>query len=106
MAERLLLRCRDIPELRRLDVYLAHGGYEAVRKALTGHKPEELVEMVKASNLRGRGGAGFPTRTKGGVPPEQTQKPGYPCGEPHGRGPGTVQEQVNIAEGPRHVREE
>jgi len=64
VPERLLLRCRDVPDLRRLDVYLANGGYEATRKALTSHKPEELIEMVKVSNLRGRGGAGFPTGMK------------------------------------------
>jgi NADH-quinone oxidoreductase subunit F len=64
MPERLLTRCRDIPGLRSIDVYLQHGGYDAVRKALTTHRPEELVEMVKASNLRGRGGAGFPTGMK------------------------------------------
>src|SRR5439155_1035718 len=58
VPEHLLLRCRDIPDLRHLDVYLAHGGYQATRKALTTCKPEDLVEMVKASNLRGRGGAG------------------------------------------------
>ena len=51
MPERLLTRCRDIPGLRSIDVYLEHGGYEAVRKALTAHTPEELVEMVKAIRL-------------------------------------------------------
>jgi NADH:ubiquinone oxidoreductase subunit F (NADH-binding) len=53
MPERLLLRCRDIPELRRIDVYVENGGYAATRKALGQHKPEEITEMVKASNLRG-----------------------------------------------------
>ena len=46
MGEKLLLRCREIPELRRLEVYRAHGGYEAARKALTQHTPEALVDMV------------------------------------------------------------
>src|SRR5206468_1075866 len=53
VPEHLLLRCRDIPDLRQLDVYLQHGGYAATRKALTTCTPEQLVEMVKASNIRG-----------------------------------------------------
>jgi NADH-quinone oxidoreductase subunit F len=61
MAERILTRCRDIPDLRKLSVYVEHGGYTAAKKALTEHTPEQLIDMVKASNLRGRGGAGFPT---------------------------------------------
>jgi hypothetical protein len=49
-----------IPDLRKLDVYRRHGGYEMAKKALTSLTPEHLIDMVKASNLRGRGGAGFP----------------------------------------------
>jgi len=46
-----------------LDTYLAHGGYEQLRKALT-MKPAEIIDLVKAANLRGRGGAAFPTGVK------------------------------------------
>ena len=51
------------PNCFTLDFYLRHDGYEALKKALT-KKPEEIIEMVKASGLRGRGGAGFPTGMK------------------------------------------
>ncbi|MDA8403665.1 MAG: NADH-quinone oxidoreductase subunit NuoF [Desulfobacteraceae bacterium] len=44
--------------------YEKSGGYQAARKALTSMSPKEITEMVKASNLRGRGGAGFPTAQK------------------------------------------
>jgi NADH-quinone oxidoreductase subunit F len=51
------------PNCFTLDFYLQHGGYSALRLALT-KPPDQIIEMVKASGLRGRGGAGFPTGMK------------------------------------------
>lgn len=59
----ILFREKDIPNIRELDVYRKNEGYEALRKALS-MKPSEVIDIVKASNLRGRGGAGFPTGVK------------------------------------------
>ena len=59
----VLLRHRDIPNLRKLDVYRQNGGYEGLKNALA-MTPAEVIDVVKASNLRGRGGAGFPTGAK------------------------------------------
>ena len=60
----VLLRHRDIPDIGKLSVYKEHGGFEAFKKAVTKMKPNEVTDTVKASGLRGRGGAGFPTGMK------------------------------------------
>jgi NADH-quinone oxidoreductase subunit F len=64
MSELILLRHRDIPNLDRLDVYLQHGGFEAFKKVVTTQQPADVINEVKTSGLRGRGGAGFPTGVK------------------------------------------
>jgi len=66
----LLLRHRDIPDIGKMDVYKKDGGFEAFKKAVTKMKPQEVTEAVKASGLRGRGGAGFPTGLKWGFIPK------------------------------------
>jgi len=64
MTEYILLRHRNIPDLNHLDVYRQKGGFDAFRKAITNMTPDEVTQEVKASGLRGRGGAGFPTGLK------------------------------------------
>jgi NADH-quinone oxidoreductase subunit F len=64
MARKLLLTHIDVPGINTFEVYRQKGGYRAVEKALKTMSPEDVVEEVKKSGLRGRGGAGFPTGMK------------------------------------------
>jgi len=59
-----LLRHRDIPNIDQLDVYRKHGGFTAFEKAVKTMQAADVLNEVKASGLRGRGGAGFPTGVK------------------------------------------
>ncbi|HUL53114.1 MAG TPA: NADH-ubiquinone oxidoreductase-F iron-sulfur binding region domain-containing protein [Opitutaceae bacterium] len=61
---KIALRNCGVIDPLSLDDYLAHGGYTALRKALTSMTPEQVIDEVKNSGLRGRGGAGFPTGLK------------------------------------------
>ena len=60
----ILLRGRDIDNIKQLDVYERHGGFAGMKKALA-MTPAEVIDVVKASGLRGRGGAGFPPASSG-----------------------------------------
>jgi len=64
MGEYILLRHRQIPGINKLEVYRQNRGFEAFKKVITTMQPDEVTEVVKASGLRGRGGAGFPTGLK------------------------------------------
>ncbi|MCS4224769.1 NADH-quinone oxidoreductase subunit NuoF [Sphingobacterium sp. BIGb0165] len=64
MARKLLLTHIDVPGINTFEVYRQKGGYAAVEKAIKTMSPEDVVEEVKKSGLRGRGGAGFPTGMK------------------------------------------
>lgn len=64
MAKKLLLKDDHIPGINTYEVYRRQGGYASVEKALKQMTPDAVVEEVKKSGLRGRGGAGFPTGMK------------------------------------------
>ncbi len=62
--EHIILRDRDIENIADIAVYEKHGGYQALRQAVKEMPPVQVTDVVKASGLRGRGGAGFSTGTK------------------------------------------
>jgi NADH-quinone oxidoreductase subunit F len=88
------------PNAFTLDFYLRHGGYEAMRKALTSHTPDQIVEMVKASGLRGRGGAGFPTGMKWQFVDKKSDKPRYIACNADESEPGTFKDHVIMERNP------
>jgi NADH-quinone oxidoreductase subunit F len=66
-----------IPNAKKIDTYLQNGGYKALEKALKQMTPASIIDEVKKSNLRGRGGAGFPTGMKWSFVPKDSPKPKY-----------------------------
>jgi NADH-quinone oxidoreductase subunit F len=66
-----------IPNSPKIEVYLKNEGYQALEKALRQMTPDQIIDEVKKSNLRGRGGAGFPASMKWSFVPKDTTKPKY-----------------------------
>ncbi|MGH9715977.1 MAG: NADH-quinone oxidoreductase subunit NuoF [Candidatus Acidiferrales bacterium] len=66
-----------IRDSRKIDVYMQHEGYQAIEKALKQMTPAQIIDEMKKSNLRGRGGAGFPTGMKWSFVPKDSPKPKY-----------------------------
>jgi NADH-quinone oxidoreductase subunit F len=87
------------PRSYSLDFYLQHQGYEALRKALT-MTPDSIIDVVKASGLRGRGGAGFPTGMKWQFVDKKTPKPRYICCNADESEPGTFKDHLLMERNP------
>jgi NADH-quinone oxidoreductase subunit F len=75
--KKILLQDIDIPGIATYEVYRKNGGYASVEKAIKTMTPDEVVEEVKVSGLRGRGGAGFPTGMKWSFIDKKSGKPRY-----------------------------
>jgi len=98
--EKVLLRNIDVPDSHTLAVYKSRGGYRALEQVLRGMSPEKLIEEVKASGLRGRGGAGFPTGMKWNFVPKDSPKPKYVICNADESEPGTFKDRLLIEKDP------
>ena len=104
MAEKILLRNVGVPNSHTIEVYLQRGGYQALAKALKEYTPQQLVELVKASGLRGRGGAGFPAGVKWSFLPADVF-PRYLVFNADEGEPGTFKDRVLIEHDPHGLIE-
>jgi NADH-quinone oxidoreductase subunit F len=104
--ERVLLP--SIKDLHRLDVYESNGGYQALRKTLVSEDwtPTRVTDEVKASGLRGRGGAGFPTGLKWSfMPPVDPDVPRFICCNGDESEPGTFKDRQLLEYNPHALFE-
>src|SRR5256885_6069069 len=98
-AIRVLLANIDKPNSTSIDVYIDGGGYEAARTALQ-MAPDAIVQLVKDSELRGRGGAGFPTGAKWGCVPKNPAKPIWLLCNADESEPGTFKDRLLMEKDP------
>jgi NADH-quinone oxidoreductase subunit F len=103
--EKILLRNIDMPDLHTLPVYKSRGGYRAWEKVVRKMTPEQLIEEVKASGLRGRGGAGFPTGMKWSFVPKDSPKAKYLVCNADESEPGTFKDRLIIEKDPHAMIE-
>ena len=88
-----------------LEVYRRHGGYEALKKVLTSMSPDDVINEVKKSALRGRGGAGFPTGMKWSFVPKDSPKPKYVVCNADESEPGTFKDRYLMERDPHMLIE-
>ena len=99
--QRIVLRRAGIIDPTNIEDYILHDGYTALGKALTESTPTQVIDEIKKSGLRGRGGAGFPTGTKWGfVAKEKSAKKYVICNADESE-PGTFKDRL-ILEGDPH----
>ena len=105
MKEKNLTDLFGLKNLFKIDVYMKQNGYKAVNKALKEMGPEKILGEVKAANLRGRGGAGFPAGVKWGFVPKDTDKPKYLCVNADEGEPGTFKDRYIMTHNPHILLE-
>ena len=94
-----------IKDSHKLDVYLQHDGYKALEKALKEMTAEQIIDETKKSNLRGRGGAGFPAGMKWSFVPKDIPKPKYIIANADESEPGTCKDRPLMEMDPHQLIE-
>jgi NADH-quinone oxidoreductase subunit F len=94
-----------IKDSHKIDVALQHGAYQALDKALKQMTPESIIDEVKKSSLRGRGGAGFPTGLKWSFVPKDSPKPKYVICNADESEPGTCKDRPLMEMDPHQLIE-
>lgn len=100
-----LFKYVEDPNQTSLKTYVQHGGYSAWKKVLAGMTSEQVIDEVKKSGLRGRGGAGFPTGMKWSFVPKDSPKPRYLVCNADESEPGTCKDRVLMERDPHAVIE-
>src|SRR5271165_6816612 len=104
LETRILTWRFSLPNSASIDTYLANDGYKAFLKAAP-MKPEQIIDEVKTSALRGRGGAGFPTGLKWSFVPRQSAKPRYIIVNADESEPGTCKDRLLMENDPHALIE-
>ena len=94
-----------VPNAKSIDVYLQNEGYQALEKALKQMTPEQIIDEVKKSNLRGRGGAGFPAGMKWFFVPKDPSKQKYILANCDESEPGTCKDRPLMEMDPHQLIE-
>ena len=99
-GEPLISKFFHMEESHKLETYLHHRGFEAVKKTVGKMPPEEVIDLVKKSNLRGLGGAGFSVGMKWSFVPKDTPKPKYLVVNADEGEPGTFKDKYILVKAP------
>ena len=99
---RVALRNCGVIDPENIDEYIAEDGYQALGRCLTEYTPQKVIEIVSASGLRGRGGAGFPTGTKWKLAAQSVSDQKYVCCNADEGDPGAFMDR-SVLEGDPHV---
>ena len=104
-CEPLQLKRVHLENSPTLEVYRRNGGYEAIKKVLDSMSPDDVINEVKKSALRGRGGAGFPTGLKWSFVPKDSPKPKYVVCNADESEPGTFKDRYLMERDPHMLIE-